>query len=162
MPIDWRLLIDRCDAQGTLPLLSRALHLARPTPVPPEFLAEIHEKAAGKRLRSLGMAGELARIPPEVWREVDGDPVARAIAEQFVENLASDVGDYGGAPGGAMLHLRMLETLASKARYLWRRALQPNHLDADFIRLPDSLAPAYYLIRPLRVACKAVGRLRAQ
>ena len=33
---------------------------------------------------------------------------------------------------------------------------------ADFIGLPDSLAPAYYLIRPLRVACKALGRLRPQ
>jgi hypothetical protein len=69
---------------------------------------------------------------------------------------------YSGAPGGAILHLRMLETVASKANYLWRRALQPNHLDADFIRLPDSLAPAYYLIRPVRVACAALGRLRPQ
>jgi hypothetical protein len=91
---------------------------------------------------------------------VERDPAVLAIADQLAKNLADDVGDYGGAPGGAMLHLKMLETLGSKASYLWRRALQPNHLDADFIRLPDSLAPAYYLIRPLRVACKALGRLR--
>ena len=56
----------------------------------------------------------------------------------------------------------MLETLGAKANYLWRRALQPNHLDADSIRLPDSLAPAYYLIRPFRVAYAALGRLRKQ
>lgn len=348
--IDWRRLIGMCDGQGTLPLLSRSLHAVRPAPAPPEVLAEIQEKATWKKMRSLGMTRELARImgmfesggitaitfkgvtlsylaygdialrdstdldifvprsqitpaldllasdgyqkkssgfrpflagacevalrrqnpeceidlhwlfsspyflqldadralkrsiivrshglaartlcaedlliylcihagrecwtmrpicdlaallrnqpidwddllretlrahcwravavglrlavkvleapiPPEVWSRVDRDPVVRAIADQFVRNLASDVVDYGAAPGGAMLHLRMLDTVGSKIRYLWRRAIQPNHLDADFIRLPDSLAPAYYLIRPLRVACKALGRLRPQ
>src|SRR5690348_8060885 len=61
-PLDWRLLIDDYDAQGMLPLISRAMHLAGEVAVQPEFLHEIHDKAARKRLRSLGMAGELARI----------------------------------------------------------------------------------------------------
>jgi len=346
--IDWRQVIDHCDAQGTLPLLSRALYLAHSIPVPEEFLTEIHEAATRKRLRSLGMAGELARImrnmdtvhltpitfkgptlaylaygdvalrdstdldiyvprrqlatalellssdgyarkspgfktslpgacevalqrqnpkfevdlhwffsspyflqldgdraisrsrmvqasglvartlctedlltylcihaarecwairsicdlagllrnqpidwndllrearqshswravavglrlaatileapvPLEIWREVEREPVVRTIADQLADNLSRDISDYAGAPGGAMLHLKMLESLAAKTDYLWRRALQPSHLDADFIRLPDSLAPAYYLIRPFRVAYRALGRLR--
>jgi hypothetical protein len=116
----------------------------------------------GGRSLGLRLASTIleAPVPPEIWREVEREPVVRVIADQLANNLTSDAVDYAGAPGGAMLHFRMLETLRSKANYLWRRALQPNHLDADSIHLPDSLAPAYYLIRPLRVARKAAGRLR--
>jgi Uncharacterised nucleotidyltransferase len=103
-----------------------------------------------------------APLPPNVRSEVDRDPIVRAIADRLAANLTFDVTDYGGAPGGALLHLKMLETLALKASYLWRRALQPNQLDAGFIHLPASLSAAYYLIRPLRVACRALGRLRSR
>lgn len=350
VPVDWRLLVDRSDAQGTLPLLSCALYRAGAVSVPPEFLAEVHEKAAVKRMRSLGMAGELARVmdnfdsagltaivfkgptlaylaygdialrdstdldiyvprqqlrtaldllqsdgygmksagfrislagacevalqrpdpacevdlhwqfsPPyflkfdgaralkrsvilqvsglvartlctedlliylcihaarECWairsicdlaalltnqpidwndvlretsrarcwravavglrlaarvleapvpldiqRRVEGDPVVRASADQFARNLAGDVAEYAGTLAGAMLHLRMLDTRGAKVGYLWRRAFQPNHLDADFVRLPNRMEPAYFLIRPLRVACAALARMRVQ
>ena len=37
----------------------------------------------------------------------------------------------------------------------WRRALQPNQKDAEWVRLPQRLSPAYYIIRPLRLACAA-------
>src|ERR1035438_8573653 len=59
-PVDWRLLIDRSNAQGTLPLLSRVLDSAGTGHVPPEFLAEIRMKAASKTIRGLVMASELA------------------------------------------------------------------------------------------------------
>jgi hypothetical protein len=99
-------------------------------------------------------------LPTEIRQRVDRDRTVCAIAAQFARNLAGDSPDHGGTPGGAMLHLRMMDTAGSRISYLSRRALQPNHLDADFIQLPHSMEPAYYLIRPLRVACAALGLLR--
>jgi hypothetical protein len=349
-PIDWRLLVDRSNAQGTLPLLSRVLTTAGTTRVPPEFLAEIHDKAARKTIRGLVMASELAHVmrnfetagltaitfkgptlaylaygdvalrdsadldiyiprpqfktalkllhsdgyressaafrtslaggcevalkrqnpaceidlhwqfsppyflqfdaarafrrsvivqasglvartlctedlliylsihaarecwairpicdvtalltnqridwddllretlrsrcwravavglrlaanvldapvPQDIRRRVDLDQNVRAVAGEFAKYLTGDIADHAGTPGGAMLHLRMLDTRASQARYLWRRAVQPNHLDASFIPLPNALETAYYVIRPLRVACAALGLLRVR
>jgi hypothetical protein len=56
--------------------------------------------------------------------------------------------------------LGMLEAVTVKARYLSRRVLQPNQKDAEWILLPRRLSAGYYLIRPLRLACAALGRLR--
>lgn len=58
-----------------------------------------------------------------------------------------------------MLRLKIMETVPTKARYLWRRALQPNQKDAEWVRLPRRLAAA--LIRPLRLAFTALRRLIA-
>ena len=127
----------------------------------------VRETSRAHSWRAVAVGLRLARkvldapIPSSIWREVERDPTAQAIADHLARNLTRNIGDYAGAPGGAMLHLRMLETIGAQASYLWRRALQPNHLDADFILLPDSFMPAYYLIRPFRVACKALGLLRA-
>ena len=53
----------------------------------------------------------------------------------------------------------MLGSPSAKARYIWRRALQPNQLDAEWILLPQRLSAAYYAIRVLRIACTALGCL---
>jgi Uncharacterised nucleotidyltransferase len=110
----------------------------------------------------LTLAADLlqAPVPSDVWHRVVHDRPAREIAEMVASNLCREGHHYGGAPEGALLHLRMIESTPSKARYLWRRAVQPNHLDADFLRLPRSCAALYYIVRPFRVACVALGRLR--
>jgi hypothetical protein len=103
-----------------------------------------------------------APVPQDIRQRVDRERGVRAVADEFAKYLTGEIADHAGTPAGAMLHVRMLDTRALQLRYLWRRALQPNHLDASFIRLPDILEPAYYLIRPLRVACTALARLRPQ
>ena len=103
-----------------------------------------------------------APVPQDIQRRVDRDQDVCAAADELTKYLAGEIADHAGTPAGAMLHLRMLDTRASRARYLWRRALQPNHLDTSFIPLPNGLETAYYLIRPLRVACAALGLLRVR
>jgi hypothetical protein len=103
-----------------------------------------------------------APVPQEIRRRVDRDRDVCAVASELAKYLTGEIADHAGTPAGAMLHLRMLDTPRARARYLWRRALQPNHLDASFVRLPESLEPAYYLVRPLRVAWTALGRRRQQ
>jgi hypothetical protein len=98
-----------------------------------------------------------APIPSEVWRRVEQDQAVARISAQARLWLAHRVIDPSGKPGGAMLHLRTIESLRGRFRYLWRRALQPNQKDAEWMRLPESLFAAYYLVRPLRLAGKALG-----
>ena len=79
---------------------------------------------------------------------------------QARRRLPRNVDDPFQAVVGAPFFLDMLEAVTAKVRYLWRRALQPNQKDAEWLRLPQRLSAAYYIIRPLRLACAALGRLR--
>jgi hypothetical protein len=100
-----------------------------------------------------------APIPPEVLRSVKQDRAVSRISAQAQLGLSRQASDPAWTPGGALLHLRTLESWRAKARYLWRRALQPNQLDAEWILLPQGLSAAYYVVRPLRVVCTALRRL---
>jgi hypothetical protein len=57
-------------------------------------------------------------------------------------------------PAEVMMHLRMEPAVRHKAGYLWRRALQPNQTDNDFLPLPRHLRPVLWMIRPIRVLAK--------
>ena len=63
------------------------------------------------------------------WQAVSA--VAR-IADRARLSLGRDTINPAGAPGGALMHLQMIGSLRGKARYIWRRALQPNQLE-DFL-----------------------------
>ena len=52
-----------------------------------------------------------------------------------------------------------MESWRAKAHYLWRRALQPNQKDAEWVRLLQRLSAAYYVVRPLRLAWTTFRRL---
>jgi hypothetical protein len=52
-----------------------------------------------------------------------------------------------------------MESVPAKVRYLRCHALQPNQKDAERVRLPQRLSPAYYLLRPLRLAWTTFRRL---
>jgi hypothetical protein len=55
--------------------------------------------------------------------------------------------------------LRMLRTSMAKVQYLAIRLFIPTPADCRFLRLPPSLFFLHYLLRPIRVACKALGWL---
>jgi uncharacterized protein involved in type VI secretion and phage assembly len=63
------------------------------------------------------------------------------------------------AVGGARFCLKRMESWRAKAHYLWRRALQPNQKDAEWVRLLQRLSAAYYVVRPLRLAWTTFRRL---
>jgi hypothetical protein len=132
-PLDWDDLVHQAERTGCWRALAAGLDLA-------------HELCQ-------------APTPPEVLRRVKQDRAVSRISAQAQLGLSRQASDPAAVAGGAFLHLRTLETWWAKARYLWRRALQPNQLDAEWILLPKRLAAAYYVVRPLRVACTALRRL---
>jgi hypothetical protein len=100
-------------------------------------------------------------LPDKIHDKAISDAAARLIAEDLKKNLRRNIAyNYAGSPGGAVMQLRLLKGVAGKLRYLARRALQPNHFDADLVRLPRNLASAYYLVRPVRLTAVALSRLR--
>jgi hypothetical protein len=88
----------------------------------------------------------------------------RARLDRAVPQLAAEANRRIGSHvaqerSNAPFHLLAMESLRSKAGYLWRRALQPNQLDAEWIQLPRGLSAAYYIVRPVRLASTALRRL---
>jgi hypothetical protein len=54
----------------------------------------------------------------------------------------------------AFRHLRLLQRPWDKMRYFASIVFAPKPTDLDFLRIPLSLSFLYYVIRPLRLACK--------
>jgi hypothetical protein len=125
----------------------------------------LHESDLIKSWRVVGVALATLvdffdiELPPNVRTRIDRDPAIRHIAAEIVSNIRTNFNAAAGI-GEALLHLRLLGAPASQLRYLWRRAVQPNHLDADFFHLPGNSSSLYYLLRPLRIAWVGLGRLR--
>jgi hypothetical protein len=63
-----------------------------------------------------------------------------------------------GAPGAAFFHLRVLKRPLDKLRCVANVVLVPKQADRDFLRLPAALSLLYYVVRPLRLACKWLWR----
>ncbi len=65
-----------------------------------------------------------------------------------------------GAPESAFAfrHMRLLQRPWDKLRYLATIFLAPKPTDLEFVRLPRYLGFLYYLIRPVRLACKWASR----
>ena len=99
-----------------------------------------------------------APVPPEVIAKARRDTVAVNVARQIEHNLFTEDGDIAGRPAGAMMQLRMAGTLRDKARYVWRRALEANQTDNDFLPLPPRLKPMLHVVRPFRVLGKIISR----
>ncbi len=108
---------------------------------------------------ALLLANELchAPVPREALERQRRDPAVERAAAEARSRIGSDVHGPEGERTGASFHLRIMERARDRARYLWRRAVQPNHLDAEWVKLPDRFWPAYYALRPVRVAGRALG-----
>jgi hypothetical protein len=99
-----------------------------------------------------------APIPPEIVFKARHDRAAVGLAQQISGNLFTADADLAGRPTGALMQLRMAGTLRDRARYVWRRALQANQTDNDFLPLPPRLKPLLHVIRPFRVMGKIISR----
>ncbi|HXB68833.1 MAG TPA: nucleotidyltransferase family protein [Candidatus Acidoferrales bacterium] len=126
----------------------------------------LREAGRAHRWRPVAVGLELAAglfqapVPPEVWKRVKQDSAVAGIAADLLSNIRRGAAIFEDAPSGALLHLRMIEGGSGKLRYLWHRAIEPKQTDVNFLQLPETISAGYYLIRPFRVACAALGRLR--
>jgi hypothetical protein len=79
-------------------------------------------------------------------------PVSLPAGVRLFPNMRVPAGDAKSA--FAFSHLRLLKRPLDKLRYIAAVFFAPKLTDRGFLRLPPSLGFLYYLIRPLRLACK--------
>ncbi len=124
------------------------------------------ETLGGSRMLFIGLllARDLlgAALPQGVLRRIEDDPVARSLAEEVRERLFWEPGKPPENIDESMFvffRLKMRERLRDRARYLIRMALTPSVTDWEYVPLPASLSPLYYLIRPVRQAAIVARRV---
>lgn len=102
------------------------------------------------------LAIPLAPVVEERLRTVRGlDPLADAVLTTLTTP--------GGDPARTRIDydLRLLDRGRDRIRYVLHRLFVPNPKDWAFVELPRWLAPAYYLLRPVRLLRASLAR-RAQ
>jgi len=115
-------------------------------------------------LRMLHLGLDLAQhlfqapLPPEVVATLAGDKAVVTLARQVCDwqrqqpHAISDASMF-------RFHLRARERTSDRLRYVVRLVLTPTVGDWQAIRLPSSLYPLYYLLRPLRLMADIIGKL---
>lgn len=88
-------------------------------------------------------------------RHTDVAALAGSVARQLFG------GDAQGREDFSPWHVqfRSIEGARARTRYLVRRMLAPTMADYELIRLPESLFPLYWVIRPFRMAVQYGPRL---
>jgi hypothetical protein len=123
-----------------------------------QLLMQNAERLGCRRILSLGLllASDLlqARLPPEVLKIVNRDPVVSTVAEQVKEQLFIKRVEPAGILGEARRLLSLRERKRDKLRSFFRLLLMPRTGDWMFLPLPGPLFFLYYLVRPLRLAGK--------
>jgi hypothetical protein len=138
--LDWRRLLERADRVGAERQLLLGLRLA-------------HD-----------MLG--ADVPAEALRRMDADSSVKSLAAEVRQQLFVSVeqpthqGSWGVVRGG-LLYIRTKEHLADRLPYTvellkhpfrrLRELITPNLHDRAFVRLPESVAFLYYVVRPVRL-----------
>lgn len=100
------------------------------------------------------MAG--AEAPVEVLRSFESSAALRTLAQFLDENLLEHPGRM--PPGWIPYNIRILGLRDRAALVLSPSLLRPNARDRAVVKLPRSLEPLYYLIRPFRVLLDRSGR----
>lgn len=116
---------------------------------------ELATQTGGRRmlLIGLGLAQDICglTLPPKMAASISADlNVQRLVGEakawlfaQHFESLRSEA--------LTRFRLRARERQRDRWRYLLLRAITPTHRDLAAVRLPGSLHPLYYFVRPIRL-----------
>jgi hypothetical protein len=134
--MDWSLVLRRADELGARGMTLLSLELANQV-LGAELSPEIHHAL---RPTHLAQAEELAlRLFDPASKH---DEVRKGARMQLTG---------GGLFESLIFHFKTRESWASGMRYIFHRALTPNPLDMDWVRLPRPLNFLYYLVRPVRL-----------
>jgi hypothetical protein len=132
VPLDWETLLERAMVTRCTRMLSVALLLA-------------HQVLT-------------ARVPPAVVAFAARDVAASKVAAQIGRELGGNVPSPGRFRNLGRL-LRLMDRPVERFRYLTIGGFTPTMLDRSFVALRREFYPAYYLVRPVRLAI-AVARLQ--
>jgi hypothetical protein len=126
-----------------------------------QYVMEQAEGLGAKRmlLLALYLAHDYlgAALPEEVLLWLQVDPVVKSLAAKIRQRLFPTDQDEPGLLERCLFQLRMRERLQDRIRYCFRLTLTPTLGDWQFLPLPESLSCFYYLVRPVRLACKYGG-----
>ena len=156
----WQALGGICDLAELIRVCSRRSASAS-LPAPPidwDELSARAERTGAHRALGLGMilAHELldAPVPAGVLEAARREPAIVRAARAFIGYIRNP-GDAGpGFYQRWVVPLAVIAQPAAQLRYVAARALVPSADDREFVRLPLTLYPLYYLLRPVRVALK--------
>jgi hypothetical protein len=95
-----------------------------------------------------------APVPDSVVDAARRDGNVAAVATQLRGAILHGPAVAAGSVPEALVHLRLMTMARDRARYVWRRALQPNQIDNDFLPLSGRWRPLLWLVRPLRIVSK--------
>ena len=112
-------------------------------------------------LLGLWLTKDLAglELPEEIIRKIGRNSEIRKLAAKVYKRLFKDGQNSDGLLEEHLFHLRLKEHLTDKARYCLELGVIPNMGDWQYVSLPDSLFPLYYLIRPFRLTLQYGPRL---
>ncbi|MBI2865666.1 MAG: nucleotidyltransferase family protein [Chloroflexi bacterium] len=118
--------------------------------------------AGAQRRLSLGLllANQLlaAPLPDEVEQKIRRDRPAARAATQIMNRLLAGVPADFESWEMMVFHSRLLERLPDRLSFCLWASLTPGPPEWSLVSLPDRLFPLYYLLRPLRLAAKHIGR----
>ncbi len=95
-----------------------------------------------------------AALPAEVLQRAQADPMVVSLARQVRQWLFLDPSERPGSLESCLFHLRARERTQDRVRYCVRLAVTTTPGDWALVRLPSSLFPLYYVLRPIRLAGK--------
>lgn len=125
--LDWEPLLERAHQLGYRRLLLMGLHLAHYTCRTP--------------------------LPEAAARQAHADREVSTLGQLVMQTILPAIQSHGPLENNRFF-LRSRERLRDRLYYLFDQAFIPKSADWEAISLPASLYPAYYLIRPLRLARK--------
>lgn len=93
-----------------------------------------------------------AALPETILKRMQDDMAAKALAGQVQEWILRDTGASLSILDSCRFHLKARERWQDRVRYSIRLAVTTTPGDWALVRLPSSLFPLYYLLRPFRLA----------
>jgi hypothetical protein len=123
-----------------------------------DYLSAQARRAGAFRALALGMllAHELLEVAPpaEIVGTARRDPAIMRAAQVFIDYVRNPGEGGPGLYQRWVVPISVIEAPFAKLKYVAARALLPSADDREFLRLPATLGPLYFLLRPLRVALK--------
>jgi hypothetical protein len=100
-------------------------------------------------------------VPPRLAQQLKIDRAAKALATQACIRLFEEPGQSWRTEPDYTFELELRERFRDRTKIFLRYflpKLKPNERDRAFLPLPGALSVGYYVVRPLRLALKKLGR----
>ncbi len=127
-------------------------------------LTPANVRSAGRQIQvSLLLASRLleAPVPPDVWRRLPPDGQAERIVQRVHrDQLFARHPDRNSVhtPPWRKLHFQAMRSRRDRFRYVYEVLLQPTPVEWQLWPLPSWLAPAYHVLRPIRLLWRQLLR----